>query len=164
MIRDAAIGKYAKARKRKRRSQPVTAEPLSTAIVIGTKGEACMQVEPKMSEGIVRERRGGLGRAIALAGGVLDSFDGAALGADVREFGRSALKSRWRRFGAGTCASKRAASMAISAEAPCGLSWCVQSAKFLSKPPMSTKNAETKGAASKQAPTKGRANDGPSSS
>ncbi len=44
-----------------------------------------MQVKPKMREGVVRERRGGLVWAIALAGGILQIFDGAALGADVRK-------------------------------------------------------------------------------
>jgi hypothetical protein len=43
-----------------------------------------MQVEPKMREGFVHERRGGLVWAIALASGICEIFDGAALGADVR--------------------------------------------------------------------------------
>ncbi len=49
-----------------------------------------MQVKPKMRDGFVRERGGGLVWAITLAGGILEIFDGAALGADVREqLGRS---------------------------------------------------------------------------
>jgi hypothetical protein len=44
-----------------------------------------MQVEPKMREGFVRKRRGGLVWAIAIAGGILEIFDDSALGADVRE-------------------------------------------------------------------------------
>ncbi len=81
-----------------RRSQPVTAESFSAAIVIGTKGEACMQVEPKMREGFVREWRGGLGQAIALAGGILEIFDGAALGADVREQLGGVIRRAFRGF------------------------------------------------------------------
>jgi hypothetical protein len=38
-----------------------------------------------MREGFIRKRRGGLVWAIALASGILEIFDGAALGADVRE-------------------------------------------------------------------------------
>jgi hypothetical protein len=87
-VGDAAVPQDAEARERTRFAIPegvegwtkaVPAKSFSAEIIVGVDGEARVQVEAVTRDGFVDERSRGLGRAVALAGVVLDVQGGAAL-------------------------------------------------------------------------------------
>lgn len=55
----------------------LAAQTLSAEVIVGADGEARVQVEAVTRDGLVSERTGGLGGAVALARVVLDVPDGA---------------------------------------------------------------------------------------